>query len=275
MFPVLLDFGVHNLPFFGETHLFLPTYGVLYAGGAIIAWLWIFRRGRSLNIPDDHLFNVCFYGLLAGLLGAKLFLILVEWRYYLNNPMEILGTLRSAGVLIGGVVAGAVVFILYCRRHDLPALALADAAVAPLALGQAIGRLGCFSAGCCYGAPTDGPPAVTFTDPVAAAQTGVPLNVQLFPTQLTEMSADLLLAVVLSWLWRKRVSPPGTVLWTYVLAYACLRFLIEFLRGDTVRGLWFGGALSTSQILALLGGLAAAAMLLRGRRQRVLESNHG
>jgi len=142
MFPVLLDFGVHNLPFFGETHLFLPTYGVLYAAGAVVAWIWIMRRAKTLQVPDDHMFNLCFYGLLAGLVGAKLFLILVEWRYYLNNPMEILGTLRSAGVLIGGVVAGATVFIWYCRRHGLPALTLGDAAVAPLALGQAIGRLG-------------------------------------------------------------------------------------------------------------------------------------
>ena len=275
MFPVLLDFGVHNLPFFGETHLFLPTYGVLYAAGAVVAWLWIMRRGRSLNLPDDHLFNLCFYGLLAGLLGAKLFLILVEWRYYLNNPMEILGTLRSAGVLIGGVVAGAAVFVLYCRRKGLPTLALADAFVAPLALGQAVGRLGCFSAGCCYGAPTNGPVAVTFSDPVAAAQTGVPLNIPLFPTQLTELVADLLLATLLTWMWRKRISPPGTVLWTYVLVYSCLRFFIEFLRGDAVRGLWFGGALSTSQILALVGGLGAAAMILRGRRQRARETDNG
>jgi len=275
VFPVLLDFGVHNLPFFGETHLFLPTYGVLYAAGAVIGWLWLMRRARSLGLPDEHIFNICFYGLLAGLIGAKLFLILVEWRYYLNNPMEILGTLRSAGVLIGGVVAGAAVFIWYCRRNGLPALKLADATVAPLALAQAVGRLGCFSAGCCYGAPTDGPLSSTFTDPVASAQTGVPLNIPLLPTQLTELTADLLMAVLLTVLWRKRISPPGTVLWTYVLVYSCLRFLIEFGRGDAVRGLWFGGALSTSQILALVAGLAATWMLARGRKQRALESNDG
>jgi phosphatidylglycerol:prolipoprotein diacylglycerol transferase len=199
----------------------------------------------------------------------------VEWRYYLNNPMEILGTLRSAGVLIGGVAIGAAVFVLYCRRHGLPTLALADAIVAPLAVAQAVGRLGCFSAGCCYGTPSDGSLAVTFTQAVAAAQTGVPLNIPLFPTQLTEMSVDLLLAILLTWMWRKRISPPGTVLWTYVLSYACLRFLIEFLRGDTVRGLWIGGVLSTSQILAVLAGLAAAVMLLRGRKRRAPESQNG
>ncbi len=275
MFPLLLDFGVHDLPFLGETHLFLPTYGVLYASGAIIAWFWLTKRARSLQLPDEHLFNVCFYGLLAGLLGAKLTLILVEWRYFLNNPAEILGTLRSAGVLIGGVAAGAAVFILYCRRNGLPALALADAGVAPLVLAQAVGRLGCFSAGCCYGVEHHGPLSVTFTDPVAAAQTGVPLNIPRFPTQLTEMAADLLLAVLLTWMWRKRVSPPGTVLWTYVLAYAVIRFLIEFWRGDAVRGLWFGGAMSTSQILSLLGGAAALGILLRNRRMNIRESNDG
>ncbi len=278
MFPVLIDLGNWNLPFLGETHLFLPTYGVLYACGAVIAGLWVIRRGRSLGISQEHMFNICFYSLLGGLLGAKLLLILVEWRYYLANPMEILGTIRSAGVLIGGLVAGSLVFLLYCRRHSLPTWSVTDAAVAPMALGQMIGRIGCFSAGCCYGKPTHGHLALTFTDPIAAAQTGVPLNIPLVPTQLIEGFADLALVLFLVWMWRRRNAPgavPGTQTWLYILIYSCTRFLIEFWRGDTVRGLWFQGTISTSQILSLLAAAAALAFLVRNRKLATAEEKQG
>ncbi len=266
MFPVLIDFGTYQLPLLGEIHLFLPTYGFLYAIGAVLAWLWLARRGRTLGLPREHLFNVCFYSLLGGLLGAKLLLILVEWKYYFAHPEAILGTLRSAGVLIGGIVAGGGVFFLYCRKHRLPTLMLTDAAVAPVALAQAIGRLGCFSAGCCYGKPAHTHFALTFTNPVAAAQTGVPLNIPLVPTQLIEGAADLLLVLFLAWIWWKRKAfrlVPGTVLWMYILLYSCIRFILEFWRGDTVRGLWFHESVSTSQILSLAAIVVALVLLFR------------
>ena len=142
MFPTLIDLGTHDLPLLGETRLALPTYGLLFAAGALLAWWWFMRRARTLGAPDDRLFNLSFYSLLAGIIGAKLMLVVIEWRTYILHPENILGTLRSAGVLAGGVVAGAAVFTLYARRHGLPLLPLLDAAVAPLALGQAAGRLG-------------------------------------------------------------------------------------------------------------------------------------
>jgi phosphatidylglycerol:prolipoprotein diacylglycerol transferase len=228
------------------------------------------RRAKGLGLPEDRLFNLSFYSVLAGILGAKVLLIAVDWRDYLADPVRILGTLRSAGVLMGGVVTGALAWVYYCRRYGLPLWRLADAVVAPLVLAQALGRLGCFSAGCCWGAKLDpsNPLAVTFTDPQAHAQTGVPLDVALFPTQLTEMFYDLLLVALLSVLWRRRLNPAGTVFWTYVLLYSLGRGLIEFVRGDVHRGVYFGGIVSTSQLIALVGVLLAFVMLLRGFRQR-------
>jgi phosphatidylglycerol:prolipoprotein diacylglycerol transferase len=275
MHPILIDFGTHTLPFVGATHLFIPTYGALFAGGTLIAWLWFMRRARIMGLPADPVFNGTFYGLLAGIVGAKVALILVEWRYYLENPAEIVWTFRSAGVLMGGVFAGAVVFLLYARSHDLPVRRMGDAIVAPLAMAQALGRLGCLSAGCCYGVPTSSGFAVTFTDPASMVPSepipgtaGAALGVPLVPTQLLQMASDLTLAIVLTLLWRRRVQPDGTVLWLYVLLYSVSRGIIEFWRGDVERGLYFGGAISTSQILALLGALAALVMLLRGRIRR-------
>ncbi len=264
MHPILIDFGWHELPILGRTHLFLPTYGVLFAAGARVAWWGFMRRARAFGVNEGKVFNLGFYGLLAGILGAKATLIAVEWRYYFQHPAEIAGSLRSAGVLMGGVLCGALAFAFYARRHSMPLLRLGDAAAAPLALAQAIGRLGCFAAGCCYGVPGKHW-TVTFTDPAAAAQTGVPLNVPLVPTQLIQMANDLVLAGVLTWLWRRRIEPEGSVFWWYVLLYGLTRGIIEFWRGDTVRGLYFNGHASTSQLFALAAVVFAAVMLLRGR----------
>jgi len=270
MFPILIDLGTHDLPLLGEQHLFLPTYGFLFALGVVVAWVWFMRRARGMGLPEDRLFNLSFYSVLAGIVGAKLLLILVDWRVYLENPAEILGTIRSAGVLMGGVAAAALTWTFYCRRFGLPLFPLADAVAAPLVLAQAMGRLGCFSAGCCWGVPVDPSSvlAVTFTDPQARAQTGVPLNEALFPTQLTEMTYDLGLVVVLTFLWRRRPEPAGTVFWTYVLLYSLGRATIEFLRGDAHRGVYFGDHVSTSQMIAVVAALLAAVVLLRGWWQR-------
>lgn len=268
MLPTLLDLGTHDLPLLGRTHLFLPTYGILFALSVLIAWGWFSRRARGLGIGEEHLFNLCFYTLLGGILGAKLLLVLVDWRYYLSHPVAVLGTLRSAGVLLGGVIGGSLAFFLYGRRHDLPLGRLADAIAAPLALAQAIGRLGCYSAGCCWGVPAhaNNPLATVFTNPLAGQQTRVPLNIPLVPTQLIQFVHDLVLSLVLAWLWRRKLDPPGTVIWIYTLLYSLGRGIIEFWRGDTERGLFFGDLLSTSQLFSLAGIALATFMLLRGRR---------
>jgi phosphatidylglycerol:prolipoprotein diacylglycerol transferase len=264
LYPNQIDLGSFTLPILGEVRLTLPSYGVMFALGAIAAWFWFMRRGRTLGIDDDVLFNLGFWSLVAGLLGAKLALIAVEWRYYLENPWEILGTLRSAGVLLGGVLAGAVTFLLYARRHRLPVTRLADAAAAPLALGQAVGRLGCFSAGCCYGVPASqgSPFAVTFSNPEAHAHTDVPLGIPLVPIQLIQMASDLALAALLTVLWR-RSRRPGVTAWSYVVLYGLARTTLENWRGDATRGLWFGGSLSTSQIVGLAGAAIGALALAR------------
>jgi phosphatidylglycerol:prolipoprotein diacylglycerol transferase len=267
MFPVFIDFGTHDLPLLGETHLFLPTYGLIFAIAVLLAWVWFTRRARSLGIEDETLFNLTFYSLLAGIIGAKLFLVVIDWRLYLDNPAELLGTLRAAGVLMGGVACGAFTFILYARHRGLPLFRLMDAIVAPLALAQALGRLGCFCAGCCWGLPAASSSrfAVTFSHPMAHRQTGVPTGVPLVPTQLIEMGYDLLLVLLLTLLWRRLVRPEGTLFWLYLLLYSLGRGIIEFWRGDVQRGLYLGDLMSTSQLLSVAGALLALLMLLRSK----------
>jgi phosphatidylglycerol:prolipoprotein diacylglycerol transferase len=270
MFPVLIDLGRWDLPLLGETPIFLPTYGVLFALSVVVAWVWFVRRARTLGLEGEVVFNLVFYTVLAAILGAKLLLVVVEWRVYLADPALILGTLRSAGVLVGGVIAGAVTFALYGKKHGLPIFKLGDAAAAPLAFAQGLGRLGCLAGGCCWGRPThaDNPLAVTFTDPVASAQTGVPLNTPLIATQPLQLVADMALSLVLTVLWRRRRLPEGSVFWIYVLLYSMSRGTIELWRGDAGRGLYFDDLLSTSQLFAIAGVVFALVMLIRGRSTR-------
>jgi phosphatidylglycerol---prolipoprotein diacylglyceryl transferase len=264
--PILIDFGYVDLPFFGSTHLFVPTYGVLFASAVVTAWAWFLRRARGLGLPEDRLFNLTFFSLLAGILGAKLLLVLIDWQQYLAHPAEILGTIRSAGVLLGGVAAGISTFAIYAWRHDLPLFRLGDAIAAPLALAQAVGRLGCFAGGCCWGIAVDPGRwfAVVFESETAHELTGVPLHDPRLAIQLIEAAFDIGLAALLTFLWRKRLEPEGTVFWLYALLYGVGRALLEEGRGDTQRGLWFGGALSTSQLLSVVLATVAIVMLLRG-----------
>lgn len=269
MHPILADFGTHDLPLLGMTHLFIPTYGVLFAAGALFAWWWFVRRAVQAGLPKDPIYSVAFWALIGGLFGAKATLIAVDLHYYLDHPMEILGTIRSAGVLMGGILFGALAFILAVRHHRLPLFTLGDAIAAPLALAQAIGRLGCYSAGCCWGVPSDGWCAVRFTSTVAHDQTGVPLDTPLVPTQLIEFVFDLALAGLLTWMWRRRRKPAGTVFWVYLGLYSAGRALIEHWRGDAVRGLWLGASVSTSQLFAAIGIAIAVFFLVHDRRTAV------
>jgi len=268
MYPILIDFGTFDLPVLGTTHLFLPTYGVIFALGALSAWSWFVARARRLNLPQEPVFNLAFTTLLAGLIGAKLTLIVVDLPYYVAHPAEILGTVRSAGVLMGGLLAGAVAFVLYARKQGLPIGALADAIAAPVALAQGIGRLGCYAAGCCYGVSSDAWCAIRFTSVAAHEQTGVPLGTPLLPVQLVEFAFDLLLALALTLAWRRPLRPAGSVLWLYFVVYGAGRTTIEMWRGDSVRGLWFGGAVSTSQLFSLAAVAVGAFFLIRDRVRR-------
>ncbi len=260
MFPYIeLPF---ELPVVGTVRL--PVYGMLFASGVLVAWWWFTRRARALGIREDLAFNLTFYTLLSGIVGAKLLLIAVD--LYRGDPIDPIGVLRSAGVVIGGLIGGAIAFISYGRRHGLPVLRLADAIAAPLALSQAIGRIGCLFAGCCYGRFTDAWWGIRFPNPEAVgwvpAVNGVfPARI---PTQLIHMGSNLLLAVLLTWMWRRRPSVPGTVFWWYMLLYSVTRGIIEFGRGDVERGVYFGGVVSTSQLLSLAGAALAVFLLLRG-----------
>ena len=247
----------------------LHTYGVLLAI-AFLGGLWVAsRQAKRAGLDANRVTDMAVWVLIAGLVGAKALLVALDWRYYGRNLGELGSIFQSGGVFYGGLAAGILVAWWYARHHHLPGWATADALVPGVILGQAIGRLGCFSAGCCWGKPTHLPWAVTFTDVYSARAVGTPMDTPLHPTQLYESLAAFLIFFFLLWLApRKRFH--GQVALVYVALYSAVRFGLEFLRGDPDRGRWLGGVVSTSQIIAVVLVLGVAVLLPRVRKSQAI-----
>src|SRR5512139_3401440 len=142
MYPKILDLGP----------LTIHTYGLLLAA-AFIAGIWITsRNAKREGISPDSIWNMGLVVIFSALVGAKILLLFSDYQYYSQNFREIfsLSTLRSTGVYYGGLLLALGSAIWYLLKKHLPAWAMADYAAPGIALGQAIGRLGCLSAGCCY-----------------------------------------------------------------------------------------------------------------------------
>jgi phosphatidylglycerol:prolipoprotein diacylglycerol transferase len=215
-------------------------------------------------LPYERIYDLGLWLLIAGLIGSKLLLFVVDADYR-ANPIRIfsLDFLRSGGVYYGGFLGGLAAGWFLIRYYKLPFWKTVDALAPGIALGQAIGRQGCFAAGCCWGKPTDLPWGVHFT-PAGNANTGVPIfdesggALYLHPTQLYESFFMFGVFVLLYWL-HGRKKFDGQILIVYAILYPIFRFVNEFFRADP-RGDIAG--LSTSQIISLLVGIGAMIFLL-------------
>ena len=259
MFPKLISHG----------DFFLPTYGVMVAL-AFVAALWIIGRlAREVGLKPEPVMNLGIYCALAGMLGAKLMMFAFDWQVYWNDPKQIFSreTLQAMGVYQGGLILAIITAVLYMRHAQLPPLLTSDVFAPGLALGHAIGRLGCLAAGCCWGQETKLPWAVTFTNPEARQLTGVPLGVPLHPTQLYESVAEAVIFVVL---YRKFHQPhrEGSVIGLYLILYSLVRFAVEFVRNHE-QALPFNGPLSLTQWISLVTLAAGLWLMLTRRREPV------
>jgi phosphatidylglycerol:prolipoprotein diacylglycerol transferase len=260
MYPKVVDLGPVTI----------HSYGIMLAA-AFIAGIWVTsRNARREGIHPDSIWNLGLVIIFSALVGAKLLLLLSDYRYYSQNFREIfsLSTLRSTGVYYGGLLLALGAALWYVTKKRLPAWTVADLASPGIALGQAIARLGCLMAGCCYGKPTQMPWGITFRSQYAYDNVGVPLNIPLHPTQIYESVGAFCLFLFLTWrLLRKHAT--GQILLEYLALSALLRFAIEFYRDDD-RGFVLYGLLSTSQFIAILtflGSVALYGFLLRRARE--------
>ena len=248
----------------------LHTYGVLVAL-AFLAGLWIAGKlSRRAGLNPEHVTNLGLYCALAAIAGAKIMMFAVDLGYYIDHPQEIfsMATLEAGGVFYGGLIAALAVAWWYMRKTKLPPRETADAFAPGIALGHGIGRLGCFSAGCCWGVKTSVPWAVTFTNPVSNTLVGVPLGVPLHPTQLYEALAEFAIFGVLYTRARK-THAPGDLISLYILLYGAARFAVEFFRFHDQGNLW-GGPLDTSQWISLGLMAAGAAHFVAARKKPAL-----
>jgi len=245
------------------------TYGVLLALAFLAALFAAARLGERDGLKRERVFDLGLWMLVAALIGSKLLLLVVEPEYR-QEPLRLLSLdfLRSGGVFYGGFLGGLAAAVLLMRRYRMPFWKTADAFAPALVLGQSIGRLGCFAAGCCWGKECQLPWGVEFTQR-GHETTGVPTGVHLHPTQLYESGAALLIFFFLVWLHRRKRFD-GQVLLFYAVLYGAARFIIEFFRDDPrgdILGLTSLTGLSTSQLISLLVGLVGLVLLVtRWRR---------
>lgn len=210
------------------------------------------RSGRRAGLNPELMTSLGLWAIIGALVGAKALLLLRTIQDLAATPVDVWSLLTSAGDFYGGFIGGLVASAWFFWRHrPLPFWRLADVCAPAIALGQAIGRIGCFMAGDDYGRPTAASWAVRFTDPDAATIGGAPLGVPLHPVQLYESVVCLAIFAVLVSLGRRR-HRDGDIIITYTVLYAVARFVLEFFRGDADRGFLFGGLLSTSQFIAIV-----------------------
>jgi phosphatidylglycerol:prolipoprotein diacylglycerol transferase len=253
----------------------LHTYGVFLALAFLGAIMVTVRLGARDGLPRERIYDLCLWMLLASLIGSKALMFFTEPEYR-GHPALLfsLDFLRSGGVFYGGLIGAVVTGYFLMRRYKLPWWKTADACAPGIALGNVLGRQGCFSAGCCWGKPTTMPWGVKFTE-LGHEITGVPAGVALHPTQLYESFAMLIVFFFLLWLHRHRRFS-GQVILAYALIYATVRFVIEFFRDDPrgdILGLTTLTGLSTSQMIGIIFGVGALIILIRRWRNSAAIAN--
>jgi phosphatidylglycerol:prolipoprotein diacylglycerol transferase len=267
MYPELFRIG--NFP--------INTYGVLLAIGLMLALFAAARLGSRDGLPKERIYDLGLWTIIGGLVGSKVLMFFTED----NVNIFSLDFLRSGGVYYGGFLGGLIAVALLIRYYKFSFWKVADAFAPGVALGQFFGRQGCFSAGCCWGKPTDLFWGVHFTQ-AGNESTGVPITdavggaLHLHPTQLYESFAMLAVFGILYYL-HKRKRFDGQILIGYMILYPIVRFTIEFFRDDP-RGDLFGlttlSGLSTSQIISLVVAVGAIVfMIYRLRTTKKIEIN--
>ena len=234
--------------------LTVHTYGLMTAIGIIVAYCTAEYRAKKNKLDDSKIFWLVIWCLVFGYICSKLLYWITILPSIIEDPSIILRTLADGWVVYGGILGGILGAWLFCRRNKLPTLKYFDIAIASVALAQGFGRLGCFFAGCCYGMETDSAFSIVFTNSQFA-----PNGVHLIPTQLISSALDFLLFVFLVLLYRRKKHIPGQCMAAYLICYSGGRFVLEFFRGDLIRG--SVGALSTSQFISIFT-LAAGIVLL-------------
>lgn len=246
--------------------LTIHTYGLMIGLGIIAAYLTAEYRAKKKGLDAERIFPIVLMCVIFGFAGSKILYLLTVLPQLIKNPALIGDAIRSGWVVLGGILGGILGGWIYCFKKKLPVAKYFDVGLPSVALAQSIGRIGCFFAGCCYGIQTNCAIYTEFSHSDFA-----PNHVRLVPTQLISSLADFLLFLFLIFYDRKWKKADGEIAALYLILYSGGRFILEFFRGDLIRG--SVGPLSTSQFLGLFT-LAAGLVLFFLVRYRHRTSAH-
>ena len=213
MHPILLKIGPFSV----------YSYGFMVSAGFLLAVYLVLKDARPLGFDPDDVIDIALYMLIGGLIGARVAYVLLNFDYFRRNPLEIFYLSRGGLVYYGAFLGGLLAVVACIFRKKLSFWNVADLFAPYIALGQAVGRIGCFLNGCCYGRAVSG----NFSLGVAFPESTVIRH----PTQVYSSLILLVLFLALK-AFRPRRRFAGEVFIIYCAAYSFQRFFIEFLRGD-------------------------------------------
>ena len=261
-------------PYINLFGLSIPSYGLMMALAFIAAILIAYHRTNKAGLDTDALLTLAIITLTCGLAGSYLLYIFVTyslseiWGSIVDGSFSVF---KSGGlVFYGGLIVGVLSGWIYLHAKKASFYEYAAVIVPAIPLAHAIGRIGCFLAGCCYGRIVDTPISVYYRNPIGGAPVGVPV----FPIQLVESACNILVFVILLIYTRKRLKA-GSVLFLYAILYGIERFCLEYFRADEIRGIFLG--LSTSQwisIAMIIFGIVGF-VLARRRQNRINKAQSG
>lgn len=249
----------------------IPSYAFFGIVGIILGLIYLFWQSRSKKQSFDDVVYFYIWSLLFAMLGAKLLYLLIELPSIVkqlssgSDPLTLLWTYVTGGFVFYGGLLGAILGVrLSCSYFKKQPGVFFPLMLPVLPLVHGFGRIGCYFTGCCHGIQTTGHFSVIYTDSIAA-----PNNIPLLPVQLMEAIADFILFLILHVLSKRTVLNPY-LLDIYLLSYCTVRFVLEFFRGDSVRGSFL--LLSTSQWISILLIIVAMIHIIRkkcGTKQAV------
>lgn len=237
-------------------------YGILAAVAFVLAFGTASRRAPRAGIEGEEIFNLAPWIILGAVIGARVLYVISYWdKEFAGQPWYHVFNMRSGLVYYGGLIGASLGTIIYCARRKLALWRIADIFSPSVALGHAIGRIGCFMTGCCYGRECSLPWAVHFPKEHWTHGVGV------HPTQLYESSLNFAFYVFLAWLFRRRKFD-GQVFAIYLIGYSIIRAFTESFRGDYTE-FYFNGLLTPGQLVSIFIFFAGIALLLVLRRWKV------
>lgn len=242
------------------------SYGVLVASAFFISTYLAFKEAPKKGIDGNKIVDASVYIIISGLIGARLFYVLIFREYYLSNPLEILKVWEGGLIFYGGFIFAVIGALIFLARNKIPVWKFADLVAPYVSLGIAIGRIGCFLNGCCFGRISDKYGFVfpcREDSPVCFAQVsanlleaGSPFSRPVIPTQLYSSAACLLIFIVLIVIRDNKnfkggvLRKNGFLFWTFVFLYGLYRFIIERFRFYENDFYFF--SLTLSQIISLV-----------------------